>query len=315
MDGERCVLSGCRLSGGRLPWGVMGFYDEIERLEEEGIELVEVLGGGRSLRSPADLERILERLGGSSGDLHCELLRHLTGRRFAPEKASALWHAASECKRRLDEALGRAVSFRVAMLDVLCESGETRRPRLLGGAEYSALAGQRIRDETTGAFTREYLNDALVDEVHRARRYGGSTSLLVLDLDDFSTLVDRARTAAGDAFLSLLARQLRRDTRRSDRVCRYAGDAFALLLPETDPDGAATLVARLLRLVRETPVADHPGLRVTTSIGGASYPDDCDEAEELVALADQKCLAAKSAGKDRAELSRGDLDFPFAAEG
>ena len=126
---------------------------------------------------------------------------------------------------------------------------------------------------------------------------------------------------------------LRDNTRQTDSVCRYGGDEFAVLLPETSGEDARALAERVRQAassvshvpaaseedvhdfseVQSIPLEMGRGARsedvaphtLTVSIGGATYPDSCDEAEELIALADQTCLDAKRAGKDRVLMNEG----------
>jgi diguanylate cyclase (GGDEF)-like protein len=185
----------------------------------------------------------------------------------------------------------------------------------------------------TGVYSRRYFNEVLAQEVHRARRYGSQLSLLILDIDDFKQFNDTYGHPVGDAILRKVGRLLKDNTRQPDAVCRYGGDEFAILLPETSGGKAAALAERIrrapkrLKLDPESRERTWPSVvgeakeeppderaTLTFSIGGATFPTNCDDGEELVALADQLCLDAKRKGKDRILMSGGDRGLPLAAE-
>jgi diguanylate cyclase (GGDEF)-like protein len=313
----------------------MSYFKELKDLEDEGIDLIELLGQDRPLESPEDLQKIAARLGRGGDDLHGELLYYLTHRRFPPAQSVAIWRGIMKHKRRMSEALHRSVSFRVAALDFLtAKSAILRNVRLIGKPELEGILSFVNRDEVTAVHNRRYFNEVLGQEVHRARRYGKSLSLLILDLDNFKKLNDTRGHPEGDAVLRRVGRLLRDNTRQTDIVCRYGGDEFAVLLPETNGSDAYTLAERIRR-APERPAVPGPrgplaegvkgphlrsareeegGPPITFSIGVATYPTDCEEAEELVAVADQMCLDAKRQGKDRVCMAGGEKGLPLAAE-
>jgi len=294
----------------------MSLFKELRELEEQGIDLIEVLGQDRHLRSPADLTRIIQELARSGGELYSELLYFLTHRRFSPAQSEALWGGIQRHRRQMSDRLGRPVKFRVAALDFLTAKNATLLGvRLISKEDLDAILSHVNVDEVTGVYTRRYFNERLDLEVSRARRYGSVLSLLVIDLDNFKRVNDLLGHVRGDALLRRLARTLRESTRETDAVCRFGGDEFAAVLPETNNSEAYTLAERIREAVQEAAraelaqpepgIAHGPGfsLAVGVSIGGATFPVDCDEASELVDLADHLCLDAKRAGKNSVRMS------------
>lgn len=156
-------------------------------------------------------------------------------------------------------------------------------------------------DSLTGFFLREYFFERLEEEQRRARRYGGSFALLMIDLDGFKSINDRHGHLVGDHYLRAVARAIREQLRGADMPCRYGGDEFALLLPETDMPGACTIAERIRKAVSHLETdADGVLLRGTVSIGLAAFPDHGKgDAKSLMRHADEALYRAKRAGRDR----------------
>ena len=281
----------------------MSFFHELHALESQGIDLIEILGQDDVIDSPAELAEIVSRLRRPGEDLYTELLYYLTYRRFSPEEASRLWRGVMKHKRRMSGALGRNVAFRVAALDYLSTRNQKLRGvRLIGKPEFDHILSYVNIDEIASVYNRRYFNEVLGHEVHRARRYGGPLSLLLLDIDNFKRVNDNLGHLEGDAVLRALGRLLCQQTRYNDTVCRFGGDEFAVVLPQTQGEHAYQLAERIRGTVKEVLGGRKP-YPVTVSIGGASYPEGCDEADELVARADQMCLDAKRGGKDQVRMT------------
>jgi diguanylate cyclase (GGDEF)-like protein len=296
----------------------MSLFERMRKLEEQGIDLIEILGQDECLRSPGDLKAIIEQFSNNGDNLYIELLYFLTHRRFSQAESRALWGAILKHRKRMEVGLGRKVRFRVAALDYLSSrTSLLKSVRLLAKPEMDALLSFVVVDEVSLVYNRRYFNQSLSQEVQRARRYGSALTLLVLDLDNFKTVNDRFGHLEGDSALRQVGRLLRESTRSTDAVCRYGGDEFAILLPETTNSEAFTLAERIRQSVGRIvlrPAAALPGdgakggddgaeFVLSASIGGATFPVDCDEAEELVRKADALCLNAKRQGKNRICMS------------
>jgi diguanylate cyclase (GGDEF)-like protein len=160
---------------------------------------------------------------------------------------------------------------------------------------------QASTDPLTGLWNRRYMTDTLEREVARAFRFGHPVSLIILDVDDFKRINDRQGHLQGDLVLERVADVLREATRTIDVAARYGGDELALILVETDREGATILGERLAERVRETevPLRDGGSMAVTISVGVATLPDSADDLESLVDAADRALLSAKRAGKNQ----------------
>jgi diguanylate cyclase (GGDEF)-like protein len=158
---------------------------------------------------------------------------------------------------------------------------------------------QANTDGLTELPNRRHFEEALEGEISRAERFGGSLALILADLDDFKQVNDRYGHQAGDDVLQTFADILRATVREIDLPARYGGEEFAVLLPQTELDGAQRLAERLCKALAARPMPTHPGalVAVTASFGVAAFPDSPTPAA-LFAAADEALYRAKRSGKN-----------------
>ncbi len=173
---------------------------------------------------------------------------------------------------------------------------------------HAALQNLAIRDGLTGLYNYRVFNAMLGDEIERSQRFNRPVSLLMLDIDHFKRVNDSHGHPAGDAILKGLSERLGFQARSIDRVCRYGGEEFTVILPETDLEAAAHVAERLRATVEAEPFDVNTGepMRMTVSIGVAAFPKDGDSAPDLLAAADQLLFVAKRAGRNRICTSQPD---------
>lgn len=171
---------------------------------------------------------------------------------------------------------------------------------------YHALAEQMkelsITDTVTGLFNRRYLEERFTEEIHRSERYNLTFSLVMLDIDDFKLFNDSEGHLAGDDVLKDVARIIHRDSRVNDVACRFGGEEFAILMPQTTKEEAFLVAERVRKNIRESLTEGwqkFPHSCITVSIGIASFPGDGESINELIRSADTALYRAKSLGKDR----------------
>jgi len=156
------------------------------------------------------------------------------------------------------------------------------------------LRDQAIRDPLTNLFNRRYLEETLPREMARAGRAGAPLAVLLLDVDRFKEINDTDGHHAGDAALQSLGGLLATETRRGDIACRYGGDEFAIVLPNTTVDAAVERAEE----IRSRFAAAKPARRITLSVGVASFPWDGRTEAEILRAADRALYAAKDSGRD-----------------
>jgi diguanylate cyclase (GGDEF)-like protein/PAS domain S-box-containing protein len=163
------------------------------------------------------------------------------------------------------------------------------------------LRDQSIRDPLTGLFNRRFMQESLDRELQRARRKKRPLTVVFVDLDHFKRFNDAFGHDAGDLVLRTMADLFLRHFRGDDVVCRYGGEEFAIILPESSAKDAAKR-ANQLRIEAGGISMRHLGQvldSVTLSIGIAAFPEHGSTSEEILRAADQCLYQSKSDGRDR----------------
>ena len=140
-------------------------------------------------------------------------------------------------------------------------------------------------DELTKLYNYRYFQDVLATEIYRAKRYERELSLMIIDIDDFKSINDKKGHLAGNKVIKRIAETLIKNTRRSNVVCRYGGDEFIIILPETNKKQTLILAKRLRNLIRKH--------KATVSIGLSSFPQDGKTIKGLFSSADRALYKAK----------------------
>jgi len=157
-----------------------------------------------------------------------------------------------------------------------------------------------VTDGLTGLGNYRFFQTTLGREVERASRFHRSLAVLMLDLDLFKQVNDAHGHQVGDAVMVEIADRIRDETREVDVVCRYGGEEFVVVLPETGREGAGYTAERICNAVRRRPVAVAGlQLNITLSAGVAVFPTHGDTPASIVRAADDALYAAKASGRDR----------------
>jgi two-component system cell cycle response regulator len=159
-----------------------------------------------------------------------------------------------------------------------------------------------ITDGLTGLHNRRYLDSHLVTLFERAASRNRPLSLMITDIDKFKPINDTHGHAAGDEVLRDFARRLRKNVRGIDLACRFGGEEFVVVMPDTEPLIAEKVAERIRHEIESLPFAIGGGtqaLRVTVSIGVASMIPGKDSVETLMKRADAALYEAKNTGRNR----------------
>jgi len=185
-----------------------------------------------------------------------------------------------------------------AALCVVLEGPSLALDTLLHLRRIEALS---VTDDLTGLYNSRYLNQVLHRESKRASRSGRPLSLLFLDLDGFKSVNDRFGHLSGSRALVEAAIVIRGCARETDVTARFGGDEFALILPETNSEGAVSVAHRVRDRVAAHPflkASDGLDIRLTASVGVATLPDVAASAEDLIKAADTAMYRVKEHGKN-----------------
>lgn len=178
---------------------------------------------------------------------------------------------------------------------------------LQGVADQIAIALQKARlyelaitDGLTGLFIHRYFQMRLESEIARAGRGRETLALIMFDIDHFKKFNDTYGHQCGDRVIRLVADRVRKNIRDGiDIACRYGGEEFTVIMPETGREGVLTFAERLRHSVEQAEI-EHEGqlLRVTISLGCALYPDDAATREALICNADSALYRSKKNGRN-----------------
>jgi two-component system cell cycle response regulator len=202
---------------------------------------------------------------------------------------------------------GRPGLVRLREIEALSSLAHHAILALTNARLHESVRDMAKRDPLTGLLNHGEFQRVLASESGRLERFsslrtsGHRLSLLLIDIDRFKLLNDRYGHPSGDAVLRKVADAINDAVRSFDVVARYGGEEFAVVLPETDEEGALQVAERVRQAVVDTVAAPKPGprRRITVSIGSATAPSDGSNPAELIAAADDALYRAKDMGRNR----------------
>jgi diguanylate cyclase (GGDEF)-like protein len=250
--------------------------------------------------------RTLKELLGQDAGLHSLLIHLLTHLEYQEDEAKHHWEAIEKHHEEISRRLGRDAGLQVAILDYFLNlHPRLQNPKVIEIARFLATERDAVTDSLTGLYNRHYFSNSLRRETKRAHRYGLTFSLVMLDLDDFKSVNDRFGHLVGDDALAACSVVIRESVREIDVPCRYGGEEFALILPETSRSGAYIVSERIRAdietLFHDTPIRGNT-LDLSVSGGVAIFPIDSSSEEGMVAMADRALYRSKQEGKNQITL-------------
>jgi diguanylate cyclase (GGDEF)-like protein len=185
----------------------------------------------------------------------------------------------------------------IRVLKILCNQAAVA---IENARVYERLEQLAATDSLTGLFNRRYFHQALEREVSRLRRRDGSIALILLDIDHFKKLNDTYGHPMGDVVLKKVGEILRTTLRKGDVLARYGGEEFVILLPEASYRGTRDFAERIRKAIAAALLHPAGGRgKVTVSVGWSIFPEDTENSQKLVELADKALYFAKDTGRNR----------------
>lgn len=168
---------------------------------------------------------------------------------------------------------------------------------------YELVQELAITDGLTNIFVRRYFLERLNEEIKRAKYFNTRLSFIMVDIDHFKKCNDKYGHLVGDVVLKRVAKILKDNLREIDVIGRYGGEEFSIILPETIKDDGAIAGERLRKAIEDSQIdAYDEALKMTISIGVATYPDDTSDINQLIDRADQMLYRAKEEGRNRVKV-------------
>jgi diguanylate cyclase (GGDEF)-like protein len=220
-------------------------------------------------------------------------LRAIAHLDLSEAQAVEVWDEMLVRRRDLTDQAGRRVSLKAALMDVLASSGLLRVPIIIEYEDLKQLELNAVTDPLTGLYNRRLFGETFEKELNRSRRYGQPLGLVILDLHRFKEVNDKHGHPRGDEVLRATAATLKTALRTSDSAFRIGGDEFALLLPQTDAARALALSRRVETVFAEMIEPLHLEVRVGMDRGVAIFPEDADQADQLIRIADERLYHQK----------------------
>jgi diguanylate cyclase (GGDEF)-like protein len=258
--------------------------------------------GGVPPRLPIEdsyLELLADTLDGldvsARGQFLQRYIRAITHLDLRESQCIQLWDEMLTRRRELADHLGRQVALKTALMDVLTSAGLFRVPIILEYDELKVLQLNAVTDPLTGLYNRRLFSEGFEKELNRARRYGLPLGLVMLDLHRFKEVNDKHGHPAGDEVLRAAAATLKKALRTSDSAFRIGGDEFAVLLPQTDAEQALALSRRIETVFAETLQSLPLNVNVNMDHGVATFPQDGEQADQLIRVADERLYRLKHA--------------------
>src|SRR5712691_1414329 len=225
-----------------------------------------------------------------------------------------IWDEMLARRREFSALLGRQVSLKTALVDVLATSGLLRVPILIEYDELKKLELNAVTDPLTGLYNRRLFSESFEKELNRARRYGQPLGLVILDLHRFKEVNDKHGHPRGDEVLRATAATLKKALRASDSAFRIGGDEFALLLPQTDAPQALALSRRIESVFAEMLQPLQLAVTVGMDHGVAIFPQDGEQADQLIRVADERLYRLKHANHSKAANGSALTEVPPAPD-
>lgn len=172
---------------------------------------------------------------------------------------------------------------------------------------FQKISGLIIKDDITNAFNRRFFEAFMEEEIQRSKRYKSNFSIIFIDLNNFKRVNELYGHSTGSRMLGMVAKRMFDQVRSVDRVIRYGGDEFCIILPETDALGAFRVAKRIKKNIESDPFrfGDIKNTYITASFGISTYPQHGLTKKRLISLADKAMFEAKKRKDNQIAIADG----------
>ncbi len=232
------------------------------------------------------------------------ILNNLVQLNFTRENACKYWDAIVRHAEKMQTHLNRKVGLATAACDYFSSiQPHLNNPKLIEIARFEETLKSAHQDFLTGLLSRWAFQNSFEQEISRAKRHNQDATIIFFDLDTFKEINDCYGHLAGDAVLQEVGKILLESKRKEDLACRYGGDEFVVLLPETNKFMGRMVGKKFLDQINNL-VIHHKGAEIPVSCSGglASFPLDSRDSAGLITCADRAMYQAKSRGTHELHL-------------
>ena len=228
---------------------------------------------------------------------YSKLLELFINLNFGEDEAKNHWENIINNIDFMKNHLNREIGLRVAIVDYFINHTEMmKEPIVVEMRVFKENEKLALVDSLTGLFNKRFYDITVRKEYKKALRFNQIFSLFLLDLDDFKKVNDTKGHLFGDQVLANFGKFLSLSSREEDIICRFGGEEFIVILPETTGDGALMYAERIREILKEDNFFKKH--KITFSGGISTFPHNGKDLEELFKSVDKSLYAAKYAGKD-----------------
>ncbi|MBU0944861.1 MAG: diguanylate cyclase [Proteobacteria bacterium] len=227
------------------------------------------------------------------------ILYNLIQLNFTPENTRAHWDAIVQHAKHLQTTLQRNVGLATVACDYFSTINPCLdNPKLIEFDRLEETLRSAHHDFLTGLLSRGAFQNLFEQEISRASRHGHNATLVFLDLDNFKAINDTHGHLLGDEVLKQVGKIILEAKRKEDMACRFGGDEFLILLPETSKSMAQRVSKKIHKQINKLTIG-HEELQIQVACSGglASFPLDSDTGKGMMDCADQALYQAKSTRK------------------
>jgi diguanylate cyclase (GGDEF)-like protein len=243
---------------------------------------------------------IIEFLHHETDAPYSTLLETIFHYRIDEKEARKIWHGIIDVRAELTEKTGRPIGIKTAIVDYFSTMGMDDRIVVLIKDNMVNVMNETTLDALTGVCSREFILSELEREFARAARYAIPLSVMFMDIDNFKSFNDTYGHQTGDKVLAEVGSLLKGTVRVTDKIGRYGGDEFLVILPHTVIGNAVKTADKICAEIAECTVSNSAlPSGVTVSVGLAEKKPEMKKSADLIYLADRAMYRAKLEGRNR----------------